>query len=321
MKKLFCFWVCFVALAGDTLGASSYQNQSYPIRSITLVCPVSPGGISDFVSRTIAAYAERHLGQRINVINKPGGTASIGLTMVAASKPDGYLIGYAPGVISGLQYLGYSDVKPEQFETIMLAVTMPAAITVQANSSYRNINDLIAAAKQRPGQLVIANAGVGSPWHMSAVALEKKTGTRFKHVPFDGSAPALVALLGGHVDAAATAPSETLAHVNAGKLRVLGVMDKRRFEPLKQTPTLKERGIPLVVVDWGGFVAPKGIPADVLEALRTAFKKAFDEKGVKELYAKQGLGYTYLSGEDFGKFTRDQTSVFKEMIANAGLSK
>lgn len=297
------------------------QKESYPTRPITLVCPVSPGGISDFVSRTVAAYAEKHLGQRINVINKPGGTASIGLEMVATSKPDGYQIGYAPGVVSGLQYLGYSHVKPEQFDTIMLAVTMPAAITVRADSPYHNINDFIEAAKQKPSQLVIANAGTGSPWHMSAVALEKKTGTTFKHVPFDGSAPALVALLGGHADAAATAPSETLAHVKAGKLRVLGVMDHQRFEPLKEVPTFKEQGIDLVVIDWGGFVAPKGIPSPVLETLRAAFKQAFDQDEVKALYAKQGLGYRYLSGSDFEKFASDQTGVFKEMIANAGLAK
>lgn len=312
--------ILLLIVVGFIWGCSA-SNASFPSREVTLVVPVAPGGNSDFTSRLLAKSAEKYLGQKINVVNKPGGSATVGLGSVMIAKPDGYTIAYTSDIISILPHLGYADIKPDHFESILLVQSQPAALSVQADAPYKTISDFIQSAKSKPKNIAVANSGAGTLWHLAALSLEKNTQAEFKHVPFDGSTPALVALLGGHVDAAVTGPSEALPHVQAGKLRVLAVMDQQRFPLLKEIPTLKELGYDVQIVGWGGFVAPKGTAPAVVKALHDAFKKAFDESAVKEAYAARGLGYVYKNSTDFQKFAAEQVNFFRPLVANLPLKK
>ncbi|MBI4125111.1 MAG: tripartite tricarboxylate transporter substrate binding protein [Deltaproteobacteria bacterium] len=306
---------------GIGLLAPVFAVEKYPTREITLVVQSAPGGGSDFTSRTIAKAAEKYLGQKINVINKPGASGAIGMGFVANAKPDGYTIGYVPVELSLLKHQGYNNIAPDKFEMIMQAVSVPAALSVRADSPYQTIEDFIADAKEKPGKISVGNSGVGSIWHLGALSLEKEAQIQCKHIPFDGAAPALVAVMGGHVDAAVTGAAEALSHVQSGKLRLLGVLDKRRFSLLKKVPTMKERGLNAQIVAWGGFAAPKGTDPEIIKVLHSAFKKGFEEKWVKEAYQARGFGHAYRKGLDFTEFANEQSQFFEPLFARFGLRR
>lgn len=310
-----------LAALAAPLAAPAWAQGGYPNKSIELVVPFAAGGGTDALARAFAEAARKHLTQTVVVLNKPGASSGIGLTDVANSKPDGYKIGLVTADMDIIPHMGLTKTTYEKFAPIARLNADPSAITVRADSPHTSIEAFLDAARKNPGVVQVGNAGNGSIWHLAAAALEDKTGVKFNHIPFNGGNPAVLALLGGHVDAVAVSPAEVAPYVAAGKLKMLAVMADRRVKGFESVPTLKERQIDLSIGTWRGIVAPQGTPPDVLARLRDAAAKAAAEPALKEMMEKQNLGYAYAGPDEFAKTMANDFAMFKTLVAKLGLQK
>ena len=243
-----------VLLAGAALSIAPVQAASWPTKQIELVVPYAAGGGTDLVARAFADAAKNHLPVSIGVINKPGGGGAIGLSEIAAARPNGYKIGLGTVELTTLHSLGMVRFKTSDFKPIARLNADPAAITVRADAPWNSYEEFMTYAKANPGKVRIGNSGTGAIWHLAAAALEDKTGAKFSHVPYDGAAPAITGLLGGHIEAVSVSPGEVINHVNGGKLKTLVVMADERMKTMPDVPTLKEKGVDLSIGTWRGLI-------------------------------------------------------------------
>jgi tripartite-type tricarboxylate transporter receptor subunit TctC len=282
----------------------------FPSHEIKLIVQASPGGTSDTVSRVMASLAEGELGVPIVCENKPGASGALAFSYVVRRPADGYTIGHAPVEIAMVRTLGYADVGPRQMSLICMVSKTPPALVVRADSPWKTFEELVGAAKQRPGELIMANSGVGSIWHFNTLLLEERTGIRVTHIPYPGSSGALVSLLGGHVDAVVAGVGEVVSHVNAGKLRPLAVFDETRTNVFPDTPTTHELGFAIGAPAWSGFFGPAGMPDAAVEKLAHAFGDAFESEQWKTLCRERGMTPAFLGRAEFEKFAMEQEELF-----------
>lgn len=274
---------------------------SYPARTVELVVPAAPGGGTDILTRAFGTFAQKHLGGgSFAVLNKGGASGGIGMAEVRNAKPDGYKIGMIIAELSILPALKRLNFTSNDFAPIAQLNADPAAITVRADSKWKTFGDFLADAKSAPGKVSMGDSGNGSIWHLASAALADKVGTRFTQVNFPGAAPAVVALLGSHVDAVAVSPGEVSQHVASGALRTLVVMDDRRQPGIfAEVPTLKEQGIDLSTGTWRGLAAPKGTPQPIIDALAEVARKVSEDKAFQETLIKASLGPAFLDAAGF----------------------
>lgn len=311
-----------LACGAGLLASLPALAQDYPNRPVELVVSAAAGGGTDAVARTFAEAARSHFAQPIVVVNKPGAASSIGFTDVALARKDGYKMGVISVNLAILPALNLTKVVVEDYAFIARLNNDPSAITVAAGAPWKSIEEFLAAAKQAPEKIRVGNAGTGDAWHVAALALEEKTGTRFTHIPYQGGNPAVLSLLGGHLDAVTVSPGEVAQHVAAGKLRVLAVMADARMPGLfAGTPTLKERGIDLTVGAWRGLVVPKGTPDEVVARLRTMARQAAAEPAFRETLERSNLGYSYAEGDVFLQQILADREMFKGILARIDVKK
>lgn len=300
--------------------ANGAASEAYPEDQISLVVPFAAGGASDMVSRSIAAEMEKELEVPVVIVNKVGGSGAVGMTDVRSSEPNGYTLGYVPVEMVMLESLGLSDITPDDFDFISRLMTVPAAITVPADAPYNTIQEFIDYATENPGEIQIGNSGVGSIWHLAAAALAQETDAEFTYIPFDGGAPAVTALTGGHIQAVSVSPSEVKAGVDGENLKILAVMGDERDPAFPDVPTLKEEGIDLSLAGWGGFVAPKGTPEEIVSALDESIENAMETEEFKKLVNDRLLTPAYLSSTEFETFANEQYEFFSELIPSIELN-
>jgi tripartite-type tricarboxylate transporter receptor subunit TctC len=309
-----------IAAAASVLPvAAMAQAGDYPNRSVEILVPASAGGGTDVLTRAFAEAAKKHLPQPMVVNNKPGASGAIGMGEMINAKADGYKLCMVIVEITILPHLGLSKNTWEDFQPIARLNADPAAITVRADAPWNTIEEFLAASKANPGAMKMGNSGNGSIWHLAHAALEDKAGVKFIPIPFQGAAPAVVALLGGHIDAVSVSPGEVSAHVAGGKLKVLAIMSDQRLRGFEKVPTLKERNIDLSIGAWRGLAAPKGTPPEVLAALKTATRKAAEEPSFKESLEKLNLGYAYADADAFRLAMQKDSDMFKQLIVKLGL--
>jgi len=296
------------------------EEKAFPSRTITIICPPAPGGISDTLTRALAASAQQVFGVPVVVENKPGGANAVGLNYGVHADPDGYTVTYVVAELAILPHLGLSPISPDAFDLLARTNYNPAAVTVRADSRWRSLHDLLADARAHPETIRAGNSGTGSIWHLAAVALQEAGRAKFKHVPFAGAAPAVQALLGGHVDVVCVSPTEVQAHVEAGKLRMLAVLTTQRDPLFPNVPCARELGYDLDIGAWGGLALPKGVPADrrqkLLDGLRTAFRK----QEFQQIMAERGVRLAWLEGEAFRRFVEAQNALNRQLIATIGVN-
>lgn len=300
-------------------GAAMAQSGDYPNRPVEILVPASAGGGTDVLTRAFAEAAKKHLPQPMVVNNKPGASGAIGMGEMINAKADGYKLCMVIVEITILPHLGLSKNTWEDFQPIARLNADPAAITVRADAPWNTIEEFLAASKTNPGAMKMGNSGNGSIWHLAHAALEDKAGVKFIAVPFQGAAPAVVALLGGHIDAVAVSPGEVTAHVTGGKLKVLAIMSDQRLKGFDKVPTLKERNIDLSIGAWRGLAAPKATPPEVVAILKAATRKAAEEPSFKESLDKLNLGYAYADADAFRAAMQKDSDMFKQLIAKLGL--
>ncbi|QCR38421.1 tripartite tricarboxylate transporter substrate binding protein [Nissabacter sp. SGAir0207] len=293
-----------VLLAGITsLSFSAPTLAAWPEKPIEMLVAFAPGGGTDIAARTIAHYLELHLGDgaRIAVINKPGAGGEIGWTALARAKPDGYTIGMInPPAINALAVEGKAKYQMSNFQPIANVVYDPAVLVVNRDSPYQTLQQLLDAAKQSPGKIVIGTSGAaGSSEHIAILNLNRKTGTEFKAAFFGSTAPVRQAILGNHVPAATMNLSESLEPVRQGQLRVLGVMADQRSSWLPEAPTFHEQKIDLVAGASRGLAAPAGTPPEVISKLEKALAEVVNDPEYQQAAKKAEMPLNYLDASQY----------------------
>ena len=202
----------------------------------------------------------------------------------------------------------------QTFDPVIMLVNSPCWILVPANSPFKNLNDLLAAAKAKPGQVTMGNAGAGGGTHMIALAFENAVGVKFNHVPHKGGGPTVVATVGAHVNACNLSPPEGVPQIAAGLLRCLAVFSETRMKEFPDIPTAKEQGVNFVLGQWRGLAVPKGTDSAKVKVLHDAFKATMEDPALKKLAKKAGIYLEYKNTADFKKHIAGQNEFYKKLV-------
>ena len=280
-----------IAAMGISLGAQA-QAQTYPAKPITMIVPFAPGGTVNLMGRLLANRMSEALGQTVIVENKPGGGGSIGANFVAKAPADGYTLLLATMGQQSIQplltkNLPYDAIK--DFAPVALFSTVPNVLAVSADLPAKTVAELVEYAKQHPGKLNMASAGMGSVNHLTGELFMYRSGAKFEHVPYRGAGPATADLLSGQVQVLFANLPNVLAYIKPGKVRVLAVASEQRSPAIPDVPTLAEAGVKDAVVEsWYGVMAPAGTPPEVIRKLQdTVIDLAKDPSMIAHL-AEQG---------------------------------
>jgi tripartite-type tricarboxylate transporter receptor subunit TctC len=284
----------FLALMGGAAAAwpGVARADDYPNRPVTMIVPYTPGGSTEILARIVSQQLGPRLGGSVIVENKPGAGTVIGTTAVAKAAPDGYTLLLSANPLSILPAMGKPlpfDV-PASFLPITVVATGPFVIVANKDAPFRTINELIAYAKTRPGQVAYASVGVGSPHHMLMELFKSKVGIDIVHVPYKGAAAQMQDIVGGQILFGFSSISSTLAQVQAGSVRALVITGDKRSPLVPDAPTAAEAGLPdFEANSWYGLLAPAGTPAAIVEKVRAEVTKIFSDPALQEKLVAQGF--------------------------------
>jgi tripartite-type tricarboxylate transporter receptor subunit TctC len=307
--------------AGAILGLAllaATPASAFPDRQITMIVPWAPGGSTDQTGRALARVAERHLGQPIVILNKPGASTLIGMRELAQAKPDGYTI----GTLSSSSYLApltgqsasYDILK--DFTYISYYGDNLIGIAVLKDKPWKSLQDLIEDGKKNPDKINYGTGGVSTTQHLMIEALSRRTGAKFNHVPQRGSAGSVPALLGNHVDFISEV-SVWAPHVESGQARLLVLNTPKRAAAYPDVPTYAELGFEYLR-SVQAIIGPAGIPEDIRQKLETAFRKSLDDPGFKDTMAKLQMEISDMPGPQVREVVAAEIEKAKRLIAFVG---
>lgn len=321
MKHKFATLFGIAALA--MAPALSAQAADFPSQPITWVVPYAAGGGSDVVARSVGEALSGELGTNIVVDNKPGAGTAIGAQAVARATPDGYTIGTAdsgtlafnPSLYANLSY----DVD-KSFSFVGGLASMPLVLVTRPGLPVNSVQELLDLARKQPGELNYASAGAGSPHHVAMEMFLQKTGTKMTHVPYKGAAPAVLDVLGDRVDVMLLDMPGGIAHMKAGKVKLLAAAMPDRLQALPDVPTMAEAGVDdFIAFAWQGVIAPAGTPQPVLDRLGTALRAALDSDKVKARFADLGVQPMPMSPAEFKAHVDTEGERWSAIIKSAGI--
>ena len=297
-------------------------SAAYPDRTVTIVVPFPAGGTTDILARIMASSLATRTHQSFVVENRPGAGGNIGAALVAKAAPDGYTlvmgtVGTHAINMSLYKSPGYDAVR--DFAPISRVANVPNVLVVPASAPYRDVKSLIAYAKAHPGELNFASSGNGTSIHLAAELFKSMTGVDMRHVPFKGSAPAVTALLGEHVNLMFDNLPSSFAQIKAGKLRALAVTSASRSPSLPDVPTIAESGLPgYEATSWFGLLAPAGTPPAIVKALDEQVVAVLADPAVRAQIDEQGAVPHPESPEDFGRFIRAEIAKWARIVKESG---
>jgi len=311
-----------LTLAASVAGASA---QTFPDRPLTLIVPWGAGGGTDAVARMIAAMMEKDLGQPVNVVNRTGGSGVVGHSAIATAPADGYTLGMITVEITMMHHQKLTELNPTSYTPLALVNLDPAGFQVRADSSYKNMADVLAAVKANPGKFKASGTGQGGIWHLALAGWlrdAKVDPASVPWVPSNGAAPGLQDLVAGGVEFVPSSLPEARSLIDAGKVRSLAVMSPSRAALFPNVPTLKEStGSDWATGAWRGIAAPKGLPAPVAARLEASVKKAYDSKEYKDFMAQRGFGMLWGSSTEFAAFMNRGDADMKAVMTAVGIAK
>jgi tripartite-type tricarboxylate transporter receptor subunit TctC len=295
--------------------------QAFPVKPIRFVMPYPPGGSSEILARPIAQEMTKQLGTSVIIDFKPGGGTTIGADMIAKSAPDGYNIVMmlsAHAINATLMpKLPYDTVR--DFAPITIAATLPLVVVVPAQSSIRSMADLLARARANPGKLTFASAGPGNTSHLSVEYLKSMLGLDMIHVPYKGSGPAIIGLLGGEVDFMFDSLSSSLPQIKGGKFRAIAMASAQRSRILPDVPTVAESGVPGFDVSvWYSVLAAAGTPAPIVNKLHTEIVRAMRAPETKEKIEAAGYDIVGSTPEQAGEFIKAEIVRWSKVVKDSG---
>ncbi len=295
-------------------------QKKFPNKPIQFIVGWGAGGGSDLSVRFLTSHTEKHLGKPINVRNMSGGSGAKAYMYISKSKPDGYTIGNTTSTISTHRFMGNIPLGSNDFEPIIAFNEDPGGVWVATDAPWKTLAEFVNHAKSRPGEATIAASNPGSITRFQMMALEQEAGIEFNVLSQKGGAgPGLVALAGGHVNAAMGTPLEGFSLYSAGKIRPLGFMSAKRVAKYEDVPTMKEQGYPLVISTNRMIIAPKGTPADRVDTLYQAFLKAVHTPAYQNALESKGSTWLDWSPEKCKEYLKRQDAIFEKIIKKAGL--
>jgi tripartite-type tricarboxylate transporter receptor subunit TctC len=305
-----------------SLVAAGANAHNFPAKPVRLVVPFAAGGSTDIVARTLAPRLTEMWGHTVVVDNRPGGSTVIGTEIVAKSPPDGHTLlvtpapfTIVPSITSRLPYDPQKD-----FEPVTLINTTPLVVVIHPGVPAKNIKEFIAVAKSKPGALNFGSSGSGGSNHLAGELFNTMAGVKMVHIPYKGNAPALVDLVGGHVDAVFNGLTSAIPLIRGGKLRAIGMTSITRAGAMPEVPTVDEQGLKgFLAVAWNGLTAPARTPKAVIDKVSADVRKVVNTPEMIDRLKADGsdpAGYTV---EQYQRFLRDETVKWRKVIEQAGI--
>lgn len=300
------------------------QAQNYPDRPVRIVVPYLPGGGGGGLMRITSDYLTQRFGQTVYVDNKPGAGSTLGLDLVAKSKPDGYTlammtsdgISILPAIKQTMPYK-----VPDEFAYLAGLVKYSYAFAIHGKLPFKSMAELIAFGKANPGKLRYASAGIGSGGHMLGALIAKTAGIEMVHIPYSGGGPAITDTVAGHVDAIIVTPAIVKPHADAGNLRVLATTDKERHPSYPDVPTLEEAGLKgLVVTGYYGLLAPAGTPEIILDRMRKELAEMLKDPKIVAQIDTFGFQRAFVTGDEFKNILMADLQRWKDVGKSANIS-
>ena len=318
-KRLNFFWILLAFSMLFSLSPAFAADLPYPNKPVRLIIPFPPSGSNDIVGRLIAAKLTERLGKSVVVDNRGGAGGVLGTEMVANAKPDGYtllIISAAYAFNPALYKLPFDPVK--SFTPIAKLGSGPNSLTVHPSVPAHSVKELIALAKQKPGQLICGCAGVGSFQHMGTELFKMMAGIDFIIEQFKGGGPAMIDQLGGHSHFSLGSLIQTLPHIQSGKFRVLATGGLKRSSILPNVPTIAEAGVPgYEATNWWGILAPAGTPGADVDQLNREIKTLLTLEEVKTQFMNQGADVDYVGPAEFGHYIEKEITKWTKVIKDA----
>ena len=314
-----------VLLASLLLASTAWvvAQTAWPTRPITMIVPFPPGGLADLVARPVAEAMSRELGQPVIIENKAGAGGGIGMGLAARARPDGYtvlmalssltVIPEADAVLGRAPMFALADLRP-----IARFTADPTVLAVRADSSWKTVQEFVDDVKKRPGAINYGSSGSYGTMHVPMEILSQSAGLKMTHVPFTGAGPAVVALLGGQIDAVSSGPATVLQQVKAGKLRVLAHWGGGPLGALPDVPSLKDAGYNAEYAQWSGLFIPRDTPEPVAQRLRAAARAAAQDGKVKEIILNAGSPVLFQDTGDFEKYVQADAARMAAVVRRMG---
>jgi len=315
MKRLFACAVVVVLLGS----LAAIGLAAYPDRPVKLIVPWAAGGDTDNIFRPFTPAFQKAIGATVVIANVTGASGTVGAREAKNSPPDGYTVYAIHDYIHSTYYTGVSDVNYTDFEPICLITSTPSILTASPKTKWTSWQELLNDLKARPGQITVG-ATLGSTSHFFPALVEKEAKIKFKYVSYEGLAPRMNAILGGHIDLTDGNLTQR-GKVEAGQLKFIAIATEKRNPGIPNIPTLKELGINVVFAVERGIVAPKGTPADILAKLETACAQATKDPAFAESMKKQGTEVRYLDRKAYADFFKMNDALNKELARDLGLLK
>ena len=305
---------CIVLALTATVAA-----QDYPTRPVRILVPFPPGGINDLVARLLATQLSERLGKQFIVENKTGAGGAVAGELVAGAPKDGHtllIVSIAIAINPWMQKLPYDTIKA--FAPVAIVATSPTVAVVNADLPAKSMQEFVALAKQKPGELKYASSGVGTSMHLGGELFKLTAGVDLLHVPFRGAGPAMIDVIGGHSQASFASIPSVIGHVRSGKLRALGIGALERNPALPDLPTMTEGGVAgYQAANWIGLVAPAGTPAPVVALLHKEISAIQDSAELRKRFASEGADVVQMSAAEFGAFIASEHAKWGRVIQEA----
>lgn len=314
--------VAVLGLAFASVFTCTAAYAQYPSKPIRLVVPYPPGGPTDFVGRAVAAKLTELLGQQIVVDNRPGAGTVIGSEMIARSAPDGYNLLFgtgggtflAPLILPKVPYDPHKDFAP-----VAMLVKSPQVLVVHPSVGANSVKELIAIAKAKAGQLNFSSVGTGTSPHLGGELFKSLAGVDIVHVPYKGTAPGMTDLIAGRVQLAFTSIPTVLTHVQAGRLKMLGIGGTKRSPALPDIPPIADTLPGFELVTWYAVFAPAGTPAAIVKRLNSEIAKVLQDADIQKRFGAQGLEPIVMTPQELRRYTESETSRWTRLIKAANI--
>jgi len=307
--------------AATLLGLSSRSAQaqdSYPSRPVRIVVPFAPGGAGDAVTRIVAQRLTARFGQQFTVDNRPGAGGTTGAVHCARSAPDGHRLcfSHASYSLTAAMQPGFPLDMRRDFVPVGFIGNQRYVLVARADASFKTAQELAAHARAHPGEVKMAHAGAGTMNHLLGVWFATEAKAQFNTIPYNGSAPAVNSLLAGQTDIYFAPPSDTVPHVQSGRLRMLAILGPQRMEVLPDVPTMKEAGYPVAGGTWFGLTAPAGTPRPIVERLNRELNAVLREDEVKQRLHAMYFSVEPTTPEGFWDYFAAQGAIWTKLIAD-----
>ncbi|MBM3844401.1 MAG: tripartite tricarboxylate transporter substrate binding protein [Verrucomicrobia bacterium] len=313
--------VALLALLGAMRWQRGGGEGAYPQRGLTLICPYAPGGGTDLFCRGLARALEPRLGRTVTVTNQTGGGGAVGFSAGLMARPDGHTLTAVTFELVSLPPQGLVPFTHADFDLLLRVNMDPSAVAVRADFPAKTLDEFLAVARARGGRLSIGTSGPASPWHLAAVRLGEVGRFEARLVPYAGAAPAVTALVGGHVDAVTVGPGEVQSQVKSGQLKLLAVLHPERLAAWPEVPTTRELGYDVQFGTWRGIAVPRGLPAATREKLRAALREAVASPEFVQFAVSAGLNLAVADAPEFAAVVEAQAREVATMMQRLGVGR